>query len=381
MHTPIAASDRVTVPANLHSQMASTSPSSKGLTTSAPFGPPFDDADTDIILRSSDRVDFYVYRVILSISSSFFKTMFLLPQPDASVSEKKNPVIDMTENSRTIAILLTFIYPIVSVVTEPISLDGMMDALVAARKYDMPAVSRCLNANFAESKVVQDSPVEAFCAAYSHELGEAARVAAMASLKHRMRWLDDIGDKLRYTNGPGLCHLWNFHRACSATAAEAVSGRHLGWIKCSHTWSLAHNSKLCIQAPACTRYRYTVGPSRDVWYATDPWHDYITRARNILSEHPCREAVAHYPVLKPSYEDKTCKTCQSRWFGLLEYIYLLGEEVEKMLVANCPVLNKEKKRCLNCQNSLLDLPEFINLLGEEVEKRVLKVKHFSCILP
>ncbi|KAF8273057.1 hypothetical protein EI94DRAFT_47629 [Lactarius quietus] len=202
------------------------------LRPSTPFGPPFDDDDADAILRSSDQVDFYVYRVILSKSSPFLKSMFSLPQPDASISEKR-PVVKLTENGRTIDVLLAFIYP---VETEPLSLDDMINALSAARKYDMAAVSQRLNEKFAKSKVVQDSPVEAFCAAYSHKLGEAARLAATASLKRRMS-LDDIGDKLQYTNGPALHQLWKFHRACSNTATEAIDDEHLTWITTSNrTW-------------------------------------------------------------------------------------------------------------------------------------------------
>ncbi|KAH9040391.1 hypothetical protein EDB85DRAFT_1858886 [Lactarius pseudohatsudake] len=189
-------------------------------TTLAPFGPPFDDADADTILRSSDQVDFYVYRVILSKTSPFFKSMFSLPQPDSRVSGKQTSIISLTENSRTIAVLLSSIYP--TVPTKFVPLDVMIDALVAARKYDMDVVFQCLVQKFAESEVVRDSPVEAFCAACSHELGEAARVAAKASLKHRLN-LDIIGHKLPYLNGPALHQLWKFHRACSATAAEASS--------------------------------------------------------------------------------------------------------------------------------------------------------------
>jgi hypothetical protein len=80
-------------------------------TLSTPFGPPYDDDDdADAILRSSEQVDFYIYRVILSKSSPFFKSMFSLPQPVISASEKR-PVIKMTENSNTINVLLAFIYP------------------------------------------------------------------------------------------------------------------------------------------------------------------------------------------------------------------------------------------------------------------------------
>jgi hypothetical protein len=188
----------------------------KESSSSTPFGPPFDDADADVILQSSDQVDFHVYRIILSKSSPFFKSMFSLPQPDAA---NKQPVINLTENSRTIEVLLAFIYPVASVDTESLSLVDMIGALAAAKKYDMGAASQRLNIKFAVSKVAQDIPIEVFCTTYLNELGKAACVAAKASLKYRMT-LDDIGDKLQYTNGSGLHHLWKFHRACSTTAAE-----------------------------------------------------------------------------------------------------------------------------------------------------------------
>lgn len=299
--------------------------------SSTPYGPPFNDADADIILRSFDRVGFYVYGVILSKSSPFFKSMFSLPQPDAGGSEKK-PVIDLTEDSRTIANLLTYIYP---VATEPLSLDDMMDALAAARKYDMVVISQRLNNEFAESKAMQDSPVEAFCGAYSRKLGEGARVAAKASLKHIMS-LNNIGDKLQYTNGPGLHLLWKFHRACCATAAEAISDNKLPWIAKSDSswWDFARKIAWDCR---CSTYIYRVGPTQDPWEAAVPWCNYVTQARKILLEHPCSEAVTDYSVLRPFYDEGVCKVCQKSLFGL---------------------------------------PEFARLLGEEVERRVLKVRHF-----
>lgn len=299
-------------------------------TSSTLFGPPFDDADADTIFRSSDQVDFYVYRIILSKSSPFFKSCFSLPQPDTSAPEEPDrlPVIELTENSKTIATLFAFIYPVVSVVTEPMSLDDMMDAFAAATKYDMAAVSQRLTQRFTVSKFVQDSPVEAFCAAYSREWGEAARTAAKASLKHRLN-LDTIGDKLRYTSGHGLHHLWKFHRACSATAAEAISGTQLTWITSSDRtwWDFIHTG--CAHVSKCRRHRYVVGPSGEKWDATAPWHNYITRAHNVLLEHPCKEAVADYSVLQPSYEENTCQSCRYALISLPEFIRLLGEEVDR----------------------------------------------------
>ncbi|KAH9004807.1 hypothetical protein EDB86DRAFT_3072274 [Lactarius hatsudake] len=311
-------------------------------TTLTPFGPPFDDADADTILRSSDQVDFYVYRVILSKTSLFFKSMFSLPQPDSGVSEKQIPIISLTENSKAIAVLLATIHPTVAAKSvQFVPLDVMIDALVAAKKYDMDVASQCLVQKFAMSKAVQDSPVEAFCLAYSHELGEAARLAAKASLKHRLR-LDDIGDKLQYTNGPGLYQLWKFHHACSVTAVKVVSDDHI-LVKLPHDSAWWDFKDKCVSG--CRKYHYKVGPSDswDSWDATAPWHDYITRARDTLLEHPCSEAVTNDSLLKPSYMT-----------------------VERI--------------CMSCQRTLYCLSYFSRILGEEVERRVSEVMHFLTYL-
>jgi hypothetical protein len=301
---------------------------------STTFGPPFDHDDADIILRSSDRVDFHVYQAILSISSPFFKSMFsLLPQPNAQ--GKKNPVIDLLENSKTIATILTFIYPVVSAVPEPESLDDMMDAIVAAKKYDTAIVSQRLHQKFMESAHVQDDIIAAFCAAYSRELGEACRIAAKASLKCRMS-LDNVADKLPYLNGPAFYQLYKFHRACSATAAQAVSSTDLDWITQSQStwWDLA--DRKCTGASRCLTHNYTLPFSRPNywvfrgrWAASTPFHDFITRAHNVLLEHPCREAVTGHQFLAPSYKVEACDRCQLTLLGLPEFSRLLGDEIER----------------------------------------------------
>ena len=317
---------------------------------STPFGPPFDHDDADIILRSSDRVDFHVYRAILSISSPFFKSMFSLPQPNtSSAPERKNPVVDLPENSRTIATILTFIYPVVYAAPEPESLDDMMDAFVAAKKYEMVIVSQCLSETFAESKCVRDDPIAAFCAAYSRELGEACRIAAKASLKCRMN-LNNIADKLQYLNGPAFYQLYKFHRACSTSAAQAVSDTDLSWLtvtvsktvslSTSGWWDLANSARRC----KCLTHDYTLGSSPGsltnhldevitlhhcTWKASTSYHDFITRTHDVLLEHPCLEAVTSYQFLAPSYQTKECDYCRLTLLGLPEFSRLLGKEIER----------------------------------------------------
>ena len=65
----------------------------------------------DIVLRSGGpkAVDFRAHRAILSIASPVFETMFSLPQPG---TEKSLPVCDMSEDAKTLEVLLRLIYPV-----------------------------------------------------------------------------------------------------------------------------------------------------------------------------------------------------------------------------------------------------------------------------
>ena len=292
--------------------------------SSTAFGPPFDDTDADIILRSSDRVDFMVYKVILSKASPVFKTMFSLPQPATDTPQESLPIIDLAENSKALAALLSVIYPHTSGSDEPLSLDDLIAALDMARKYDMATASRRLLIDFGGSKAMKDSPLEAFCAAYSRELGEAAQIAATASLKHRLN-LDDIGDTLEHTNGPAFHRLWKFHRACSAAALGAIYGYNFAWI--SPTW-WSDTSTVCYCAP---KYQYTLGAQKASWVPNSSWTSYLDRARNALREHPHSGAITNQVILLPSYQAPMCEGCRKLICGLPEFSGYLGEEVDRVV--------------------------------------------------
>ena len=189
----------------------------------------------------------------------------------------------------------------------------------------MATASRRLIA-WTASSVLRDDPLEAFCAAYSRELGDAARIAARASLKHRLT-LDDIGEKLQYTNGPALHKLWKYHRACSAAAVNGISSRNFVWITPAQaTWSGATSLNCC-----CSKQSITLGPDRTVWFANSSWNDYIDRALVALKEQPCSEAITSQGILRPSYQVWMCDECRQRICGLSEFSRMLGEEIERIV--------------------------------------------------
>jgi len=103
---------------------------------------PFDPAShtPDVILRSSDNVDFYVMKSFLAFSSpDVFGGMFTLPQAQLNIPSPSGlHIVPVTEDSKTLRILLLYCYPL-----DPHDEGNDSDvgdiarAVSAARKYAM----------------------------------------------------------------------------------------------------------------------------------------------------------------------------------------------------------------------------------------------------
>lgn len=111
--------------------------SSKSTSTTSTASPPFDKVSADVILRTSDNIDFHVHKLVLSLASPFFETMFSLPQPVApqDISLRERPVIDVSEDSKVIDCLLRYTYPVHD--PEIDDLDLLDCVFSAAAKYEL----------------------------------------------------------------------------------------------------------------------------------------------------------------------------------------------------------------------------------------------------
>ncbi|KAJ7703826.1 hypothetical protein B0H16DRAFT_720824 [Mycena metata] len=118
----------------------------------APAGPrdagaPFDDEDADMIVRSSDLVDFRVHKVFLSKASLVFRDMIKLQArgplsattyPD-TLSPTGLPIVPLLDEPATaVDMLLRFCY--IPLLPTPITLDEIQLALHLGDKFQMPHV-------------------------------------------------------------------------------------------------------------------------------------------------------------------------------------------------------------------------------------------------
>jgi hypothetical protein len=93
---------------------------------------PFDVPDANIIIRSSDFVDFRVHKPVLAMASSVFKDLFSLPQPSDSESDDDFPVVKLSEDSELLHSLVSIIYPVPTVI--PNSHEKVLYLLVTCRR-------------------------------------------------------------------------------------------------------------------------------------------------------------------------------------------------------------------------------------------------------
>jgi hypothetical protein len=294
---------------------------------------PFDKSNADLILRSSDNVDFRVFKVFLSTASPFFEAMFSLPEPATETESKGNDivkdglkVIPMPESSVIVEKLLMFCYP--SWGTEPAlgTLEEVQSLLEAATKYDMEDVRRrvqktILAQRFYEGEIVH---LRMFCIAVRYGL----KGVAMAAMRHTKSYpvlgrpyvkeLDHVSPRVYH-------QLLDYHWRCSTAAVSVTT--ELGWVPAGG-WSSVD------MVPECKNCAVSILSRRNGASKTSPskyWTEYIIGARNVLKERPCSTSVLRADLIDTAKATaKKCPHCYpSAGVMMWQFTEAFAKEIEK----------------------------------------------------
>lgn len=185
---------------------------------------PFDHPKADIILRSSDGVDFRVFKLFLTLASPFFETMFEPPQPAAGTNDDTNddlPVISVQEDSKTLDTFLRFCYP--STLAEDPSLENLKDVkaiLGVARKYSLNLIERKVCQALASPKVLEAEALRCFAIARNAGLKHETITAARYTLRQPLipAWFAEI----EMITASDLLALLTYHKKCSIAVAPLL---------------------------------------------------------------------------------------------------------------------------------------------------------------
>jgi hypothetical protein len=93
---------------------------------------PFNIPDANIIIRSSDLVDFRVHKSVLAMVSPFFTDLLSLPQPSDGESVDGVPVVQMSEDSELLNSLVSILYPVRTVI--PNSYEKVLCLIATCRR-------------------------------------------------------------------------------------------------------------------------------------------------------------------------------------------------------------------------------------------------------
>ncbi|KZT69327.1 hypothetical protein DAEQUDRAFT_765631 [Daedalea quercina L-15889] len=180
--------------------------------------PPFDDPNADLILRSSDGVDFLVLRDILRFASPVFADMVAVghtrPQavggPHAQDDELRDgcPVVPVQEDSDTLDSLLRIVFPQEDPVLD--DFPRLSAVLAAALKYDMVKATRLTGTKL--RSFIPQKPLRAWAVAVSNRLETEARVAADEICGQNLTILDSFPPEMQYVTGGAYYRLLRYQR-------------------------------------------------------------------------------------------------------------------------------------------------------------------------
>lgn len=250
-------------------------------------GRPFNKDSADLILRSSDGVDFLVRKAVLEEASSVFSDMFVVgcSRADADAAStapattrpSKLPVVDLSENSAVLDNLLRLIYPTKNPVFTNMS--DVLDVHAAASKY---MLGTDINDDILTQldTLAEPEPLLAYAMACVLHREDAMRRAAKAALLRPCPGRDAYCDALESITAGDFIRLQNYHEACKAAVVRAVCSPQRDW-KGRKWQGRTHGPAFGPTPPGKAR----AGPR--VW-----WTEWLAKARVVLEQTPHPKAVS-----------------------------------------------------------------------------------------
>ncbi|KAI6149631.1 hypothetical protein BKA82DRAFT_920807 [Pisolithus tinctorius] len=302
--------------------------------------PPFDHEKADVILRSSDNVDFRVFKLFLSLASPFFETLFDLPQPSEEMStdvEIKDglPVVPVSEDSKTLDPLLRFCYPC-TLADDPALEDfrGVINVLEAAKKYSLDAIERTVCKSLFNPKILETNSLRCFSIACRARLQDECILAAKYTLGEPLipMWFEEI----ELITSTELLALLTYHRKCGA-AVQALKS-DFSWFTTEYTqssapWMVAlrpngYSYSGCCQRSTSGRYPMLYGSGVAQW-----WEAFMDATFLDLQDKPCAETILrNVEKAIQAVRQHNCVHCSaSAPGGMREFGTLFIRKVEELI--------------------------------------------------
>jgi hypothetical protein len=301
---------------------------------------PFDNPNADLILRSSDNVDFRVIKSFLSFSSSVFQDMFTLPQPainsGGSNDQKDNlPVVPLTEPGKVVEKLLMYCYPKWG--AEPVleTLEDVQSVLDAADKYNMDGVKAHIGEILMAPRFMQNEVghLRVFGIAFRYGLKEVA-MEAMRNTRNYPVLGREYVKELDHVPCKAHHQLLDYHWRCSIDVVGPATV--FTWLPTvEQRWD--RPVKFIVPAiPECQTCRGSDSESLEfqnhIIFPSKCWTTYVEKVREALKTRPCSASVLRCDLADRAMEDAgRCGKCNSYAIGKMKsFIELFAKEIDRV---------------------------------------------------
>jgi hypothetical protein len=185
---------------------------------------PFLHAKADIILRSSDGVDFRVITLFLNLASSSFDTIIEQAAQSDQI-EGDLPIVRVEENHRVLDIWLRFCYPSTLAEDPPLhKFEDIIPVLEAARKYSLKPLEHKVRQ--ALKSRMEKEPLRCFALAMRAQLNIEATLAAEYTLREPL--IPARVPEIDLITAKELLALLTYHQRCGKSVQSL--GTDLSWI-------------------------------------------------------------------------------------------------------------------------------------------------------
>ncbi|EIW77376.1 hypothetical protein CONPUDRAFT_129640 [Coniophora puteana RWD-64-598 SS2] len=313
--------------------MPPTAATAAATTTTTTKTFPFTDSRADVIIRSSDNVDYRVHKYMLSFSSTCFSDMFQLPQAQG---QNDLPVVPVTEDSAVLEKLLLFCYPCDRPQLE--TLDETIKFLEAGRKYGMDNIKDAARAALPSVRIASPNPLAAIVAALKYEMDAEAKEIARYLLEK-----DSIpltAPEIDDMSASELAALMRYHAACCDAASRVVSDPSTQELTCALFNSFARSNTLSTASSLaaggghpCTCHKRQWAYGRQAFDAPRWWLEFADEVAWILGKMPA----PHGTQIKNAfhmglYKARSCASCSSKGCrSLAQFLAFIQEEVERAI--------------------------------------------------
>ncbi|THH13773.1 hypothetical protein EW146_g6485 [Bondarzewia mesenterica] len=217
-------------------------------------GPPFDDTNADVIIRSCDGFDFRVLKDIIGKASHAFNEMFTAQpassMPFVATNYREDfvgsvPIVRVTEDRRTLDLLLRLFYPMDS--PDLSELASIRMVLHALDKYMVDSYAETMHSALID--VAKNVPGTVYLIACRYSLQKTANTAAWMTVENPFHCLLHAPPAdLAHVSGADYQRLLLYHDRC--TRAAQYRAQPLRWIHLHCDPGAVHS--LLARFPKCT---------------------------------------------------------------------------------------------------------------------------------